>query len=598
MYVNGPYLEVRSEFREVFIDNIIFSNDKRAIVLLKTNELSFFVKYLTLKDHKIVNKHSRENNLSDFLDGKIIKEDKFIFKLRILDAEIFRRLKTVGQVINDEGYYIIDYIMDINNFICTGVEKILFNKEIISKHDNIMNTISLYSTDIKKQDSIKIRDNIDKIEVIFKYCLVKNIQDEINLIKKINREVLFNISEKYIFDMFYDKSKSYYTDYLLKLLNTYQENYTSLEVIQEDLIKIETAGYKEIKNDFKENYEIYMDLFNKMNIPYFRCEQDKQQNIKIRSIDCYDDSLFDDQTLDEKIESAEFQERAERYKARYTFENNIFMLTQFKENKHDTDLWWNILEANQDLVRKIAMKYINYLAGTILDMDDLITYGNFGLIKAIEGFDPSQGTEFSTYAVYWIQSQIDRYLMNEINTIRIPVHIFERIRKLNRIENDVLEYVDEIHDKYIADELGVRPNKVNELRIIRDTFMVGRLGSLDSAVSDKSDTTALELNSYNNGMLQVIGEESNQLIEDIVCNKLFFDKILQCMQEMLNEREYKIIELRFGLTDNNSHTLEEVGEVFGVTRERIRQIETKVIKKIRTIAVREKWEGYEWIELI
>lgn len=597
--MNGPYLEVRNEFREVFIDNIIFSNDKRAIVLLKTNELSFFVKYLTLKDHKIVNEHSKENNLSDFLDGKIIKENKFIFKLRILESEIFRQLKTVGQAINDEGYYIIDYIMDINNFIRTEIENIILNEEIINKYDNIMNSINLYSTDIQKQDSIKLSDNdTDKIEVLFKYCLVKNIQDEIKSIKKINREGLSNISEKYIFDMFYDRSKSYYTNYLLKLLSIYQENYTSLEVIQEDLIKMETAGYKEIQNDFKENSEIYMDLFNKMNIPYFRCEQDKERNIKIRSIEYYDDSLFDDQTLDEKIESAEFQERAELYKARYTFENNLLMLTQFKENKHDTDLWWNILEANQDLVRKVAVKYVDYLAGTILDMDDLITYGNLGLIKAVEGFDPSRGTEFSTYAVYWIQSKIDRYLMNEINTIRIPVHTFEKIRKLNKIENGVLEYIDEIHDKYIADELGVRLDKVTELRIIRDSFMVGKLGSLDSAVSDKTNTTALELNSYNNGMLQIIGDESNQLTEDIICNKLFFNKILQCMQEMLNEREYRIIELRFGLTDDTHHTLEEIGEIFGVSRERIRQIEEKVIRKIRKMAVREKWEGYEWIELI
>jgi RNA polymerase primary sigma factor len=221
-----------------------------------------------------------------------------------------------------------------------------------------------------------------------------------------------------------------------------------------------------------------------------------------------------------------------------------------------------MIQANLRLVVKIARDYSNLG----LPLMDLISEGNIGLMKAVERFDPAKGGKLSTYAAWWIKQSIKRALANQSKTIRLPVHLVDKISKIRRVSLSMSEALGrEPTDEELAEEVGICAAKLAQLRTVSI-----RPASLDAPMSDDDSTQFGE----------IVGDDNAVDPAENLSDKNMQEEVADLLR-VLDERERKIIMSRFGLDGGNARTLEEVGERFGVTRERIRQLQNIALAKLR-----------------
>lgn len=320
---------------------------------------------------------------------------------------------------------------------------------------------------------------------------------------------------------------------------------------------------KIIERAHKNNNRISMDDIDALNLDEVSYEQLldllKQEKIEIES-----------EQIDTTIEIDEISDSVRVYLAEIgkynllTPEEERELLIEYKNTK-DKKIKQKLIESNLRLVVCIAKKYMHgkdYPTITILDM---IQEGNIGLMKAIEKFDVSKPYKLSTYASWWIRQAVTRAIADQARSVRIPVHAVEEIRRMETTKRKLtLELNRDPSKQELARTLNIDEKKLEDLRKISQEII-----SLDVTITEDGDVTIKDM------------LESPESVEDEIENKMIFEFLGEIMRKILTEREYLVVMIRCGKITGKAETLESTGKYFGITRERIRQIESKAYKKIR-----------------
>ncbi|MBB6696661.1 sigma-70 family RNA polymerase sigma factor [Clostridium algidicarnis] len=283
--------------------------------------------------------------------------------------------------------------------------------------------------------------------------------------------------------------------------------------------------------------------------------------------------------LNKIIDSKEFEKKLEKIEEVPDFRENKAYIEDIQKNKN-IDTLETFVTANKRLVIKEIHRYIGYQT-TSMEYDDMYQWGCIGLLKAVERFDLEKENEFSTYAIYWIRQSIMRGISNESLLIRVPVHTRESIEKLRVLENKSNIYFDKVDYDWISKELGESKDKIMDLISIRNSYMTNV--SLDTIVGEENTTL---------GELIADGDYN---VEEIVLDSDLKKRIEETLNT-IDDRSKDILVRRFGLNGEGPMTLEEVGKLYDLTRERIRQIENKALRKLRhpnrSRKFKEYCEGY------
>lgn len=418
---------------------------------------------------------------------------------------------------------------------------------------------------------IDLEENFEKFPMFFnfnKFILLTN-----GDIYKLGS--LYDFPEEYInfYKSFNNFSENEYFSF--KQLGELLSSHKILDFIKKNKNSRQIEEY--IKNIEKKNSGLKITSEQRHNFVNERLDKEREDIKKFE----VDDELnflaeFFNPDLEEVLKSENFKKRLKKTREVPDFRENKIYIEEIQNNKNK-DVVETFVKANEKLVLKEVNKFTNYQT-TSVDFDDMYQFGYIGLLKAVEKFDLSMENEFSTYAIYWIRQTIIRGINDESLVIRIPVHRWDSLSKLRKMENISKMNVNKVDYEWISSELGLSMEKLFELIMIRNTFINNI--SLDTPVGTDEDTS--------------LGE----LIKDNECNveEIIFDidlrERLEESLETLDPRSRDVIKKRFGLYDGEAKTLEEVGKEYGLTRERIRQIESKALKKLRHPSRSKKLKSY------
>lgn len=383
----------------------------------------------------------------------------------------------------------------------------------------------------------------------------------------------------------YTKTYEEYSEELEGLKKDIFEELLSIASDNDDMIEYDKftgiEGFSELTDDEIEELKEYLE---KENIELLKEDEIEREN---NSSDGEDEDLDNEKDDEDIDEEEDYDESSELNKVKnlavdikgisvddpvkmYLKEiGKISLLTAEEEvelaqrmEKGDVYAKRRLAEANLRLVVSIAKRYV----GRGMQFLDLIQEGNLGLMKAVEKFDYTRGFKFSTYATWWIRQAITRAIADQARTIRIPVHMVETINKLVRIERQLIQSLGrDPTNEEIAKEMGIDVEKVREVRKIAQEPV-----SLETPIGEEEDSH-----------LGDFIEDETAVAPDEAASYTMLREQLDEILSTLNHRERKVLELRFGLTDGTPRTLEEVGKEFNVTRERIRQIEAKALRKLK-----------------
>lgn len=357
--------------------------------------------------------------------------------------------------------------------------------------------------------------------------------------------------KRFIHNNFNGKDKLNLNDVKQKLLMFFEED--ELKINDADLINyLNEIGFEEI--DIQQTQKNVVGIENMIDKENEDLEDDTLEELNL-------DAFFDD------------YDGTQHLKEVGDFRDNKQMLKLYHENSEKDSMLFNkILVNNQPLVDTIAKKYLFKSKG--MTLEDLINEGNFGLMRAIERFETIREVSFSTYAHIWIRQSITRAIADKSNMVRIPVYLTDQINKMNRIERDLEAINNKVHVEEVCSLMEIDEEKYYKLKEIQHCFLheVSLNGKI--TVENANDEIIDFIPAMNSDYIEVPSVEDIVLLHE----KL---KVIESELNQLPERERKILVLRFGLEDGEPKTLEEVGRVIGVTRERIRQIEAKAINKLR-----------------
>ena len=371
--------------------------------------------------------------------------------------------------------------------------------------------------------------------------------------ERMNEEIILKMVEPYLKDNAITYKEF---DNIFEFLSL-KEQYEVVELLFSHGISLEDLE----KDDDNENI---IDIEDVLELDFNEAEEDESEDFDV----LYDDNIFKDKNSD----------------------NSHVVL--YKNIKQSNDILCRLIQegnkqARQDICVKYKLlvdKYVNaYLRyfGNHLDFEDLEQAGYIGLLKAAERFDLKRDSAFSTYAVFWIRQSIVREVMDNGFVIRIPVHLMELIAKITRLDNQFntkgYTYNERMH--LIAEELDITEERVENLLAIRQQYL--SYSSLNTPVGEEEETELEE----------IYVDKEQVSVEDIVANKMLCEQMKEVLLT-LTEREQRVLNLRFGFVDGRTRTLEEVGREYNVTRERIRQIEAKAIRKLQHPSRSRKLKDY------
>lgn len=371
--------------------------------------------------------------------------------------------------------------------------------------------------------------------------------------ERMNEEIILKMVEPYLKDNAITYKEF---DNIFEFLSL-KEQYEVVELLFSHGISLEDLE----KDDDNENI---IDIEDVLELDFNEAEEDESEDFDV----LYDDNIFKDKNSDNS--------HVVLYK-NIKQSNDILCRLIQEGNKQARQ---DICVKNKLLVDKYVNAYLRYF-GNHLDFEDLEQAGYIGLLKAAERFDLKRDSAFSTYAVFWIRQSIVREVMDNGFVIRIPVHLMELIAKITRLDNQFntkgYTYNERMH--LIAEELDITEERVENLLAIRQQYL--SYSSLNTPVGEEEETELEE----------IYVDKEQVSVEDIVANKMLCEQMKEVLLT-LTEREQRVLNLRFGFVDGRTRTLEEVGREYNVTRERIRQIEAKAIRKLQHPSRSRKLKDY------